>query len=662
MPKRNRHRERQRGAVSGAAKPATGVSVGQARSGQSAGERSNNGGAPPDGSSDVPLVGATLPVFDGEPDSPSPHVQASVGLVSSNLDAEILAQELLEPTRSRPLVLISTPAGHTAPWIDAEKILESVGGMAIVVVLATAGASWRLAELLPPGAQVYGGAGRVYPPDPSWSRKLDSIPIRFAYAEEDCERATTSLISDAMQAVHAIGKVEHPPGTVVATGEVRALYPSRAVVRLDRSDNLASVWQELTAAAVPIDRLVTTGQRVSGLLDPEHHRLDVRQMLVDGAESISHYSPGDIVLAEVVDVRVDRVRLALHPNVVVDVPQNRVSGNPLDRLTSLFTKGETVVARVATGDVADGGHDASALLRGLTLRLDDIDDDDHPVAAPALLVGGPPWLLPPVDPPCDLAGDLLALDARPQVSAISPLQQISNRASVPTVVPRGATQALSLTLDAARAEIVGLRRERDEARIRADNGDHELAGLRREVARLNVQNASLLTTVTTQRTQLRKQVQRGSKARRTPMPVTADDHQGNIVFCDPAQQFRHEVYLAWVERIPPGQKDELVLPEYEMGPRFLDSLELVHGVGRGKVAHVVMEVLTGLADRSDAREMHPLRTGPGGGDPPRIRADGATCWRVSLQRGTPQARRLHFWRIGSRVELVRVVLHDDFDA
>jgi len=45
------------------------------------------------------------------------------------------------------------------------------------------------------------------------------------------------------------------------------------------------------------------------------------------------------------------------------------------------------------------------------------------------------------------------------------------------------------------------------------------------------------------------------------------------------------------------------------------------------------------------RELHQLRTGTGGNDPVRVRPDGATCWRVSLQVKTPPARRLHYWML-----------------
>jgi len=72
--------------------------------------------------------------------------------------------------------------------------------------------------------------------------------------------------------------------------------------------------------------------------------------------------------------------------------------------------------------------------------------------------------------------------------------------------------------------------------------------------------------------------------------------------------------------------------------------------------------LTGLADQLPGRDLHRLRPGTGGDDPPVTRQDGATCRRVALQRNTPAAWRLHFWRCaGGHVELCRVVTHDDTD-
>lgn len=64
-----------------------------------------------------------------------------------------------------------------------------------------------------------------------------------------------------------------------------------------------------------------------------------------------------------------------------------------------------------------------------------------------------------------------------------------------------------------------------------------------------------------------------------------------------------------------------------------------------KTFRTVVDVLTGQAENLDEREFHQLREGLGGDDPPVVRArDGASCWRVAIERNTPSARRLHYWR------------------
>lgn len=133
-------------------------------------------------------------------------------------------------------------------------------------------------------------------------------------------------------------------------------------------------------------------------------------------------------------------------------------------------------------------------------------------------------------------------------------------------------------------------------------------------------------------------------------------------FLDPAEQLRFEVYLAWASRIPAGDKAARPLREYRVGPVFLDSLETLEGVRRGKVVDVVVEVLTGLAKEMEGRDLHRLRTGDSGGSPYRVREDGAVGWRAALQRETASARRLHYWECpDGTVELSRVVKHDDME-
>jgi hypothetical protein len=137
-------------------------------------------------------------------------------------------------------------------------------------------------------------------------------------------------------------------------------------------------------------------------------------------------------------------------------------------------------------------------------------------------------------------------------------------------------------------------------------------------------------------------------ARRQPAEAARDD-----------DVLRHEVYLAWTRRIPQGDKADRPLREYTLGPDFLPSLDSMDGFDRSKVADVVMEIVTDLADEQTGRSPHRLRMGVGGNNAPVVREGGATCWQVALQQGRPAARRLHFWRNGAYIELSRVVTHDD---
>lgn len=188
----------------------------------------------------------------------------------------------------------------------------------------------------------------------------------------------------------------------------------------------------------------------------------------------------------------------------------------------------------------------------------------------------------------------------------------------------------------------------------------EMEQLRREVTTLREVNETLTKTAAGHLHRAGKAEAALERAKATLSGVQSalDDRAADArAFMDAEAQFRYQVHLAWARRIPAAEKSSLPLPDYVIGPAFLDSLALVE---RGKAASVAMEVITGLSDTMPGRATHQLRTGPGPGDAVVRRADGATCWRVSIEHNSPQARRLHFWRLPDcTVELASVRLHDD---
>ena len=132
-------------------------------------------------------------------------------------------------------------------------------------------------------------------------------------------------------------------------------------------------------------------------------------------------------------------------------------------------------------------------------------------------------------------------------------------------------------------------------------------------------------------------------------------------FLDPADQLDFEIRLTWARRTPASEKQSVPLGPYAIGPHFFDSWNATDGIERQKVLDVIVEILTGRVHDIAGRETHQLRSSAGGNSAFVAGPDGATCWRVSLQTSTPQARRLHYWqRADGAVELASVRRHDDF--
>lgn len=123
------------------------------------------------------------------------------------------------------------------------------------------------------------------------------------------------------------------------------------------------------------------------------------------------------------------------------------------------------------------------------------------------------------------------------------------------------------------------------------------------------------------------------------------------------------MYLAWVKNVPSSDKARQALPaDWTAGSGFAASLYGFTEPGVvAKALKATVEVLTGVAERNAAREVHGLRTSLGGDAAQVVRSDGAKCFRVAIEQNVASARRLHYWRLpDGSIELSRVVVHDDF--
>ena len=198
---------------------------------------------------------------------------------------------------------------------------------------------------------------------------------------------------------------------------------------------------------------------------------------------------------------------------------------------------------------------------------------------------------------------------------------------------------------------------------RAQAGQIEGDELREQTSESLARVQKLLQTEKKARTDLRAEKQKSQHLAKQVKSVKAEGNgqsSGVALFLDPEAQFRFEVDVAYAHRIAPADKVIRPRRELRLGPDFLTSMSGVEGIDRGKVVDVTVEIITDLVADIDGRELHPLREGVGGAERPVVRAgDRARSMRVALQRNTPSARRLHYWKVGEAIELSRVVKHDD---
>ena len=594
-----------------------------------------------------------------------------ISTVLSGDASRALAARLNDASRDRIVIVVTAPSGSAEPLIDVERVDHEVGDFADVLVMPTGDPSWEFASSMTPGTHVYGGAGRVYPAGLDWLADLGRSPLRFGSTVQEAARATTRLIHDAFSAAARAGYGSASPAgrSSLATAVVQGTpTDTEAIVRM-ADGRYAAIKSAKILPGVPASRIFMRGMVVEGEHFAETGLFDVGAHLPHAAPRLEELQVDDVLPVFVTSVDFSSCSVDVLPGSSVTLLRERVTGSEEDDLCDLLSADEVVLARV--GFATDG-----------TLTLSMIGVDEGDLTRPALSVwpGGPAWLAWPVlepeldddhggldrgsperametlvasavplsfvHPALPVARQATPLDLRPGASRPAP----SNMgAGAPLRGGLSAVQTMSLSLDAARASLAAHEERANvaEERIRLMAAEllrfeTEASELRRRSERQDDELSRLKTRHRTTLTRERTGVASAS----------------GVVFIDPEEEFRWQVYSAWVHRIPAGEKAARPLGDYSIGPEFLDSLGNIEGISVAKVAGVVVEVLTGLAESNASRRMHPLRMGAGG-EEPIVRRGGATCWRVALQTSTPAARRLHFWRSASGIELSRVVLHDD---
>ena len=270
----------------------------------------------------------------GRPSSgtgPSRLNRGALWHAQTGADGYALARHLLSPTRTHPVLVITTPTEGAAPLLDAVDLQQRVSEIADVVVLLNGPASWALAEGVPPRTEVYGGAGRVYPVDRGWWSDPFRAPLRFCWPSDNPARVADTLEDDAYRAAAIDGllaKTVGSSGARPATGELIG-FPERHTALLRLSDGAqAFMVVDQLMPGIEVDRLLQRGMRLKGRVVTEgvFGRFLPDPVDDDPAARLDQaYGPGDLVLARITDVTSHTATGLLHPNVRSPSPARRTS-------------------------------------------------------------------------------------------------------------------------------------------------------------------------------------------------------------------------------------------------------------------------------------------------------------------------------------------------
>ncbi|OUM41049.1 hypothetical protein B8W73_11880 [Arthrobacter agilis] len=535
--------------------------------------------------------------------------------------------------------------------VDVQDLASKLGDDADLWIVPNGPVTRALAELLPPETEAFRDALRVYPTHLGWTDDPYQSPLHILETPADVRPAVARVlqeVEDLASSRHWAQSRQQARDTTTTTvrkGTVQAFIAegSRAVIELDDGGQ-AMVCQEELVPEIPVSWLLSPGQRVVGVVEPAVNRM--RCELLEVPSLAAHYPKGSLALGLVTSLNTTSAEVMLYPGMTFALAVGAISTNEMDTVEDLLSPGEAVVVRV--------GRDAGRV----QLTMLDIDDDEPVIPAPVLVAEGTPWLEfgrnlnPAPDEPApapDLGG---STELMPAISKVR----------------RGtALRDTQLALESARAEIMTLREERlrlssntpDSTAIRTQAAvDGEaLARLGTELGRVERRNQQL----TEQVAHLNEQLARLRRKRR-PLRAGEGRQSASPAFLTANEQVQHDLYLAWVERVPATEKEAHPLGEYRFGDEFAASLNLLPVDKKQKALKAVVDLLSALPGALRARDAHVLRTSPAGDAPPVTRAGGSeTCWRLSVELGVEAARRLHYWKCSDGViELSRVVVHEDF--
>lgn len=568
-----------------------------------------------------------------------------------------LANAIMSAKRKRPICVITSSLDGSGVLVDSEDLESELGSLCDFYFVEDATLTRELANLLPKDAGVFGGAVRCYRTDFHDDVSLKRSKLFNLRDASQGFAKTPKIIEEIWSAANAAGllvKVEQRAKVATATVK-QFIGDSRVMVQLE-SGGFATIQQELVVPDVPLEWVFQMGQQLAGTYDRELGIFIPKLSAGSIQDLVNHFGLNSVTLGLVKSADRQKAMIAITPNLEFEVSKNEITGNPLDVISSYLDVGDVVPVRIYR-------HPEGKI----RLRMDDIDDDELVLPALAILPGGEPWLAEgrdvpwaepePITEPIEI---IEVVEEQPEnlTPSRSPVP-LPGPGLMPGIAPVNSTPGTSKEISELRFNLKQLAQENDRlktenARVIQERLQAELE--RSALATRNREQASELAELRAQASERRKD-KRAQQASRSTTFTRRDR------FASDQDWFNEELRRAWIGRYTPQEREssyQLDIEKFGFSDDFFPSVlggKLDEDEVR-KLVRVVIDLVTGRNAVEHKHVFHAMQEGLGGGQ--RTRSDGALCWRMHLENGQPQAKRLHYWQLRTgHIELGWVANHDD---
>lgn len=332
-------------------------------------------------------VAAATPAADAEPtaDAPAP---ATPIYVTSPQAVNALVDEILDASRTKPVIGVTSKPSHERPYVNADALAERVGDQASVWVFTDPDLTWTLTDALPRKIDVYGGAVRVWNPIEAGTDPYPSDHPQWTIFNEDEGARALELIASYIERIAANplpaygSEMTATVTTVRKAGaelELQSGHPAFAGI-----DHLVQHGEIYHAADV-----LQVGQEVTvrtGAWHPQAGRISVslREYAPDPWERLAEvYEPGMVIEGGITGVTDFGAFVELLPGVEGLLHKSKIADGFVKYVDDYVQEGDRVAVVLLEID---------ADRRKAPVSLRDVPRNAKPVRPASVFPGGPPWL------------------------------------------------------------------------------------------------------------------------------------------------------------------------------------------------------------------------------------------------------------------------------